>query len=411
MNKENDRRHDKYRFANGSSPDITPEGRMVVAHAVEVPYAKAALLWDERNEKIKEIRSDYQVAVLHHGSDVESQILNSNNPIFSRKHPVNSFDRKVFPGGEDLLFARNESPLAKHIYLIADPLDKGDIMDIQRVAWYYRNILQAQHVTAVLSFISGRQDKNVNSEGNYVPSMINITADIEAMGSVDSFMGSENHSFATQTAAYIIGKPFFPFTPWKYSVEQVLNKNIEIDNENVMLTPQNTVLVRPDKGRNIAATRTANYYGFESISFNKKRISAKKVLLYLDSPEEIEKIKGKICICYDDELSTNHTVNEVAKKLEEYGARGLVVIGIHGKFTADWKENIGNPFIKKVFTTDSRPPIGDIRPYIDSGKIEIIPSEDLIAEIIEADIKGINFWNDPNYCHMVLQTNGESERC
>lgn len=92
----------------------------------------------------------------------------------------------------------------------------------------------------------------------------------------------------------------------------------------------------------------------------------------------------------------------IGKKLISYGAEGLVVVGVHGKFVGKWEENINDPSIKKIFVTDSREPIGNIPPYVKSGKIEILSLQGLIYQILEADKRGVNFWEDPEYQHLIL---------
>ena len=239
-----------------------------------------------------------------------------------------------------------------------------------------------------------RQDKNIDSNGNYKPVPINIEAIVSSLTYVDSFMVIEPNSAVTQAVAAKIGKPLFPITPWKYVMDKVF--------ASMSLDPNNLLVVSPDKGRNIPSLRIAEIYNLDSISFDKKRLSPVKTVPSI-SLEDQKEIKDKMCVLYDDEFNTFETVGQIAKKLEEYGSTGLIVAGVHGKFTGDWEKYVKNPFIKKIFITDSRSQIGDISPYIKSGKIEIIPLKDQIREILEDDLKGINFWTDPNYRHLVLQ--------
>jgi len=284
------------------------------------------------------------------------------------------------------------------------------VLDIQRVAWHFSNVLRAQYITAILPFFPGtRQDKNVSPEGNYMPSPINIAADTESMTRVNSFMAIEPHSFATETAASTIEKPLLPTTPWQFLMNQVLNHPMKISNsETVILTPENTIEVRPDQGRNIAAIRAAKHYNLKSASFIKKRLDPKTVILEMNATDR-KRVMNKECIVYDDEFATAGTLAKIATKLKEYGAKGLTVVGVHGKFIGDWENNIKGSFIRKVFISDSRSPIGNIKTYVKSGKIEVLSLENYIADLIEADLKGINFWKDDSYKHLVLQSNCKSE--
>lgn len=394
-------------YLDGTEPVVRPDGRRLVEHAPAISYAEGARLWEERNEKLKELgRDNYQIFVIPHREDVTRKILADNSRAFSGKFPTATSKTEIFPDKEDLPWIINESPEARHLYIISSPISKSGLVDIQRNACHYKDTLQARYITLIAPYFLGtRQDKNVNKNGEYVPTPINIDAYIAGLSYIDGFMLIEPHSFATQSAAAKIGKPLFPITPWNYAMDCVLKRPIQTDGQEINLNRDNTVIVRPDEGRNIAATRTAGHYGFDSVSFEKTRQSASQVEFKLLNPEDQRRIKDKICVCYDDELATCGTICTLADNLQRYGAIGLIIVGVHGKFTEKWEEKIKHPLIKKIFITNSRPPIGKIRPYIESGKIEVISLEGLIADILATDVQGINFWKDPKYSHMVLQEN------
>lgn len=400
------------RFVNHSAPTLRADGTTLIDHATEISYTWASKLWNARIKRLEKIKDDYQVVVLPpHPGDVAEKIIDSKLPVFSAKYPLATCVREQFPGNEeDRLHIVNEAPLAKHIYLIASPTTKADVLDIQRVAWHYSNVLRAEYITAILPFFPGtRQDKNVDPNGEYMPSPINIAADIESLTRVNSFMAIEAHSFATETAASTIEKPLLPTTPWKFLIGKILNTPIKISkSKTITLTVENTVEVRPDQGRNIAALRAAKYYQLESASFIKKRLDPKTVTLEMKASDR-RKVLDKECIVYDDEFATASTLAKIATKLNEYGAKGLTVVGVHGKFLGNWEENIQNPIIRKIFISDSRSPIGNIKSYLKSGKIEVLSVESFIASLIEADLQGVNFWKDANYKHLVLQSMGRSE--
>jgi phosphoribosylpyrophosphate synthetase len=388
--------------------EVDASGRTTIDHAIGIPYDTGAHLWQQRNKELRNWGANYQVVTI--GSEEEnspaSKLVDLKTSPFSVKYPVAYTRIQNFPDGEDLVFVQNEAPLAEHIIIFASPTTYKDLAHIQQVAGHYKNELNARYITLLTTYLIGtRQDKNCDSKGGYQPTPINIDAIIRGLFYVDSFMVVEPHSFGTQTAAAEVGKPLFPATPWKYLMDMVLHKEINIDGEDIFLTRENTIIARPDKGRNIAASRISNYYELEHVSFDKKRLSPTETKLSLP-PKDRKKVKGKICVLYDDEFNTCQTIGQIATKLREYGALGLIVVGVHGKFTGDWKKYIENPMIKKIYVTDSRRPIGDITPSIDSGKIEVISLQGLICQILEADARRVNFWADPKLSHMVLQPNG-----
>jgi len=76
--------------------------------------------------------------------------------------------------------------------------------------------------------------------------------------------------------------------------------------------------------------------------------------------------------------------------------------GVHAKLVGNWKKNLMDPSLTKLFITDSRKPIGKIKGKVED-KIHIVSIAPLIADVIEADIKGVDFWHDPRYTGMILQ--------
>ena len=103
----------------------------------------------------------------------------------------------------------------------------------------------------------------------------------------------------------------------------VIVKRSDGKEERIKVSPENSVIIRPDKGRNIAATRISKYSGISSVSFNKARLSGSDVSIYDLTAEEQALVKDKIALMYDDEASTMGTINEIANALKKYGAKAL----------------------------------------------------------------------------------------
>jgi phosphoribosylpyrophosphate synthetase len=395
-------------------PERDNMNRIVHSHAQEIPYNEGANRWQQRIQEIGLMGGDssHQIVIMP-TNDLSKELICSNEYPLANKNPIGIARINLFPDNEDLVTIENEVPGTKHLTIIGSPINYSDLFHIMQVASHYKEILGTEHVTLLAPFLTTtRQDKNVNSKtGGYEPVSINVYTTIAVLSTcVDSFMVTEPHSFATQTIAVRLGRPLFPITPWRHLMDTVLGKEICVDGEHIILTPENTISVRPDNGRNIAATRISNQYSLDHVSFNKKRISPTEVKPELYD-EDQKKVAGKYCVVYDDEFDTVRTLDQIATKLGEYGAHGVIAVGVHGKFTGEWERHANNKFIKKIFITDSRQPIGDIKPYINSGKIEIISLKNLICQILKADAKGINFWTNPDFSHMVLQTNGQNENC
>ena len=94
------------------------------------------------------------------------------------------------------------------------------------------------------------------------------------------------------------------------------------------------------------------------------------------------------------------TIHAITEALQGYGAKSLAVCLVHCKFTPGWENKIKHPLFSIILGTDSRQPIGNINI---AESIEIVSLEPLLRQIIEADIKGVNFWKDLQFKKMILQ--------
>jgi phosphoribosylpyrophosphate synthetase len=395
-------------------PEKDDQGRIVYGHAVEIPRAYGAFLWQTRINELKLIGAEnsHQIVILPTGSLTDSIAASDEYPFVIGKNPVAVARVSRFPDNEDLEEVENEVPAVRHTTIIASPRNYPDLYHIMQVAAHYKEVLGTKHVTLFTPYLTTtRQDKNCDSKTNeYRPVSINNRTTIASLATyVDSFIVIEPHSFAAQTAAAELGKPLLPITPWRYLMDYALGKEVRVGRKSIILTPENTINVRPDKGRNIAATRIAANYKIDHVSFDKLRLSPTEIAKLSLSAEDQEKVKGKICAVYDDEFNTFGTLGKIAAKLHEYGAFAVVAVGDHAKLTGNWRSNLR--YVNQVYITDSREPIGNIKRYIKSGKFVTIPLKNLVGQILDADEKGTNFWTDPNYNHMVLQTNGQDEDC
>lgn len=394
-----------------AGPKIDRLGRKIFDHAAEIPYSTGAFFWQQRINELKILGdpASHQVVVIP-TNDLTEKISHSVYP-FSNENPVAIAKFNLFPNTEDLLKMENEAIGVKHITIISSPTSYTDLFHIMQVASHYKESLGTKYVTLLASTLpTTRQDKNSDTKGKYRPVSINIHPTLTALSTyIDSFMVFEPHSFATQTIAIDLNRPFLPITPWKYLLDKVFKKGIFIDDKKFAFTKENTLVIRPDSGRNIAASRIAKDRCFDHVSFDKERISPTETRLLPLSKEDQNRLNGKICLVYDDVLATCGTIGKIANKLEQYKASGLIIIGVHGEFTEEWEKHISNPMIKKIYVSDSTKNIGNIQPYIDSGKIEVISIEKNISEILKADYDRVNFWIKPKYRHLVLQSNSRDE--
>lgn len=372
-------------------------GRKLFPHAPELTYEFSSRFWQaknqEMNRKIK--RGNCQIVVLTpHQDDVSHEIYKSlkHNPL--GKYPVTTTVEQEFPDGELKILIENEAVNAQSVYIIASILNERDFSRVRKVADHYKNTLKAKYATLICPYLgSTREDKNVNLKGDYEPSVTSIRAEMGGLSVfIDRMIVIEPHSAATQTCAALFGIPLAPISPWRLMIDQLTKK--------IKIHPDNFVVLRPDSGRNLAAIHIQKYLKIPSASFDKVRLSGQAVYIYKLSDQEQQLIKNKVCLIYDDEASTMGTIYAIAEALQGYGARSLIVCLIHCKFTPGWENKIKHPLFSTILGTDSRQPIGNINI---SDNIELVSLEPLLRQLIEADIKVVNFWEVKEFKEMILQ--------
>jgi len=380
-------------------PQIDNKGRVLYVRAPELPFDWSANFWqestDEMNKQIN--RTNCQIVVLTpYQDDVTHKFLKSLKHNQLGKFPVGTTIEQEFPDRELKTLIDNEVCGAGSIYIVASILTERDFSRVRKVADHYKNTLKTQYVTLVSPYLgSTREDKNVNSKGEYEPSVTSVRAELGGLAPfIDRMIVIEPHSSATQACAAQFGIPLAPISPWKVMVEELFEK-IKIDHKN-------SVVVRPDKGRNLAAIRIGEHLQIPSVSFDKVRLSGQAVTILELSDTEKALVKGKSCLIYDDEAATMSTIYDIAEVLSGYGADCLAVCLVHCKFTHGWEDKIKHPLFSIVLGTDSRQPIGNINI---ADTIELISLKQLLRELIQADINGTNFWSDPKFKDMILQSN------
>lgn len=385
-------------FTRGKKPVKDKIGRTLFTHAPEITYEFSSDFWQSKNNEInrKIKRTSAQVVVLTpHQDDVTHVIYKSLKHRPLCRFPVATTVEQVFPDGEELkILIDDEAPKAKSIYIVASISSERDFGRVRKVADHYKNTLTAKFVTLICPYLgSTREDKNITSRGEYEPSVTSVRAEIGGLSPfIDRMIIIEPHSGATQACAAMFGIPLAPISPWKLMIEELTKK--------VKINPRDTVVVRPDSGRNLAAIRIGQYLKIPSVSFDKIRLSGQAVTVYELSEREKSIVKDKHCLIYDDEASTMGTVYALAEALLGYGAKSLIVCLVHCKFTPGWETRMKHPLFSTILGTDSRQPIGNINI---ADNIELISLEPILRQLIEADIRGVNFWRDKQFKPMILQ--------
>lgn len=366
----------------------------VYSRALEIEPEYARTIWNEANSELDKYRNETQVIILNpRRQDITSRLNESFQDSPLGKYPVAETQEQEFTDRELEIKVVNGSERAQSVYLVASILNERDYSRVRRVADHFKNTLNAGCVTLVSTFLGGaRSDKNVDKDGNWIPVTVNMRSEFAGYrGLVDRAIAFEPHSKATQAFAAQNGIALLPLSPWQFMVDNLKAK--------VGFDQSQTLVVRPDKGRNLAAQKIEQYLKTPAVAFEKTRLSGQETCIYELDPEEQSLVRGKTCLLYDDEAATFGTIHDLANPLQRYGAKGLDVCIVHGKFTEGWEKKIQHPLIRTALCTDSREPVGNIA---FSDKVQLISLVPLLRQVIEADIAGVDFWTDERFREMIL---------
>jgi len=220
----------------------------------------------------------------------------------------------------------------------------------------------AERITAVMPYYGyARQDRK--DEGR-VPITAKLVADIITRAGADRVLAMDLH------AAQIQG--FFDVPVDHLYAAPVLNEyflNLDLD-------PSQLVIVSPDEGSTKRALRHQERLGGSLAIVDKRRSNAETT-----RQENIigANVDGKICLMFDDMISTGGSITGAARILTERGAREIYVGATHGVFCGPAIEKLKASTIKEVIITDSIP----LKPDQALPKIKVLTAAPLLGEAIK----------------------------
>lgn len=412
-------------YLPGHTPRLDESGHVLHDSALAITYKYAQEIWNKRNgiinERIKD-RSNAQIVVLPAHKDTSQKLLKSLKEKKIGEYPVATYSERSFPDGDRNVSFPEINPNADSVYIVGSLLSSDDFNRARCVANYCKEQNPNCVVTMVCNSIGkARQDKNVNPKTEeFVPDSLNIEVEMKACSKFfDRMMVVEPHSSATQAFAAESDMPLLPISPWKVLVDHLLKEGVrdpKSPKKRIRLTKKNAVIVRPDEGRSIAARRIQEYTDFESVSFIKKRNGDDNTEVAELHIIDQARVRGKFALLYDDEAATLSTVETIGNKLQKYGMLAFALMIAYGKFVPGkwswgkgkllperakgWEERIKHKLLSTIIQSDAREPIGKINKV---EKIETISLDTMLRDFIEADIKGVDFWQDPQFKDLILQ--------
>jgi len=413
-------------FDKKTLPYRNDEGSLVYEKALSLKRSYGEKIWNRSTARLtNEERQDFQIVMIpsrhEHDGDLDfSKSFQQNleeNALGG--HPVATFKRGMAyhndpHEGERLI---ENMVNAKSVYIVASPLDEQDFDEIRFTANQYLNN-GALEVNLIAPFMANeRDDKNIeklkdgDGEPTYNGRILKIQSEMRSLGSViNRIVTFEPHSSATHAFAALSEIALAPLSMEEELVGQIKNQIIKDGSDQ-------WVVVRPDEGRNIVATRIEERFRLEGVHINQLRDSTDLEKNAEELTEkETEKIKGKNTILYDDEGGSLKTVkNVVIEHLINSDAKSINIFLAHVRLqegdkekSNHWEDNLTDmissaqshdPPIKiNVYATDSRVPVGKLKEFManNPGVIEVISVVDKTRKAIEAMVKGVNFWKDKN---------------
>lgn len=396
------------------APHLNAEGAMVYDHSIAVPYSFSEKIWRSVNSKIEKQginRGNAQIVTLPLHNDATQTFTDSLKEKPIGPYEVGTHTASLWPDGDIDLKALGINPHAESVYLVGSLLTSEDFNTARSIALYCKQIMGIPVVTMVCPSIGkARQDKNVDKEKKFKPVTLNIATEMIASAPFfDRMIVFEPHSSATQAFAAQAGMPLLPISLWKPLTDYMMRTGIPLrEDHGSSMVPdaENAVGIRPDAGRNLAFTRIEQETGIHGVAFDKTRLDGKHTKMKRLSRKDRAFVKGRIGFGYDDEVSTMGTLEEILNHLEEYGLLAFAFMSAYGKLIPGtpedpgWEERIQHPLLTRMFMSNAREPVGD---PTHSNKIETVDVAPFIRDIIEADIKGVDFWRNPHFARYVLQ--------
>lgn len=395
--------HHVITLPNGEIKDVFP-------HALGMTREWGEKIWIKATNRLtKEERKDCQVVIIPPkqeklgNGDFSSTLLKDLKGEQIGKYPMAIFRRTRY---EKIEYGKNidGQRKVKSVYIVASAVTEEDLSNIRAVAQEYRDE-GAIEVNLIAPFIKDeREDKNVskgskNKKGTYNGRIIKIKNVMKGLsGFIDRIVTFEPHSAATHTFAALNDIALAPL-----SLEEELIGQIK---DQIWASRKKWVVVRPDAGRNLVATRIEKIFGIPGVHLEKLRDSVSRESKTNNLTEKERKaLKGKNAILYDDEGGTLGTIKDIVmKKFIPAGVTSINIFLGHARLQTKWRKNLNeivdsarkNNIPINIYFSDSRRPLGNLKAALKETKfnkiIKIIPIKNKVKKVINACIGGVNFW-------------------
>ncbi|MBX3288553.1 MAG: ribose-phosphate pyrophosphokinase [Acidobacteria bacterium] len=142
----------------------------------------------------------------------------------------------------------------------------------------------------------------------------------------------------------------------------------------------NLIVVAPDTGGAERARAYAKRLNAGLALCDKRRERANEA----DVMNVVGDVDGKNCLIVDDMCDTGGTICKVAKALHENGANEVYACFTHAVLSGNAANNIAESYLKKVIVTNTIPLGDNMKPLVESGRIEVLSVAKLLASAINS---------------------------
>jgi ribose-phosphate pyrophosphokinase len=138
------------------------------------------------------------------------------------------------------------------------------------------------------------------------------------------------------------------------------------------------VIVSPDTGRLKMASAYASRLGCAVAVLHKERLDGGHTAVN----KVVGDVRGKAGVIIDDMISTGATINTAVEALIRAGAAEHFLVGAsHAVFTAEARQNLSHPSIRKIIVTNSIPFSAD-----DWPQVKVVSLAPILAEAIRRSV-------------------------
>lgn len=219
----------------------------------------------------------------------------------------------------------------------------------------------AKQITAVIPYFGyARQDRK--DEGR-VPITAKLVANLITRAGADRVLAMDLH------AAQIQG--FFDVPVDHLYASKVLNDHFRT----LDIHPDDLVIVSPDEGSIKRAVGHAKRLGGSIAIIDKRRSNA-----YETRQENLigAPLDGKVCLMFDDMISTAGSICGAIRLVREKGAREIHVAATHGLFAGNAMDRLNEAKVDSVVITDSIP----VRENCKINNLKVLSVAQMLGEAI-----------------------------